>query len=146
MTYIFTFFMITLAISFGDRLGQSLQRPCEDRTETTQSSCNLHDLRTKIAQCLWDVLAGSRRLSQEPTIICPNDYLKSSVVLTISLWGIVQSTCDVSTGYYWLAIFQKLSECRVYIEATLPMNHNDDRTVSWRWLHGKGDLYFVPAS
>ena len=34
-------------VSFGDRLGQSLQRPCGDRRETSQSSCNLHYLVTK---------------------------------------------------------------------------------------------------
>ena len=51
------------AISFNDRAGLSLQRPCGDRTETAQSSCNLHFLRTKIAQCQNDVLAGSLRLS-----------------------------------------------------------------------------------
>ena len=28
------------AISFSDRLGQSLQRPCGDRTETAHSSCS----------------------------------------------------------------------------------------------------------
>ena len=55
-------------ISFGDRTGQSLQRPCGDRTETAQSSCNLHDLRTKIVRCPCDVLAGSLGLSEEPTI------------------------------------------------------------------------------
>ena len=45
-------------VSFGDRLGQSLQRPCSDHREAAQSSCN-------IAQCLCHVLADSY------------DYLKS---------------------------------------------------------------------
>ena len=40
----------------GIKLYREYQRPCRDRTETTQSSCNLHDLRTKIAQCPCDVL------------------------------------------------------------------------------------------
>ena len=48
------------AISLGARTGQSLQRPCLDRTETAQSSCNLLDLPTKISQCPYNVLGGSR--------------------------------------------------------------------------------------
>ena len=51
-------------VSFGHRMGQSLQRPCGDHMETAQSLCNPYYLRTKIAQCPYDVLV-------------PYDYLKS---------------------------------------------------------------------
>ena len=74
------------AFSFGDRPGHMLQSPIGDLWKS-QSSCNLHDHRTEIVGCPCDVLAGSLRLSQEPTIIFPpHDYLKSS------------DMCDASTG------------------------------------------------
>ena len=38
---------------------QTSQRPCGNRTKTTQSLCYLHNHRTEIAGCLCDVLAGS---------------------------------------------------------------------------------------
>ena len=53
------------AISFGDRTGQFLQRPCGDRTETAQSSCNFHDRGIKIARRVYDAPVGSLRLSKE---------------------------------------------------------------------------------
>ena len=53
---------------FWRQTGQSLQRPCGDRAETIQSLCNLNDLGTKIVYYPCNVLAGSLRLSQEPTI------------------------------------------------------------------------------
>ena len=54
--------------------------------ETAQSLCKLHDLRIEITGCSCYVLAGSLRLSQIPTTIFgPNYYLKSCVVLAISV-------------------------------------------------------------
>ena len=57
-TYVFTFFTITLQFLSATEQ-DSPYRPCGDRTETVQSSCNLQDLHTKIARCLCNVLAGS---------------------------------------------------------------------------------------
>ena len=77
-------------ISFSDRPGQSLHRPCVkygNHTVIVQSSCNRHDLCTKIVLCTCYVLVGSLGLSQRPShFVVPNDYLKSCVDLTISVW------------------------------------------------------------
>ena len=52
-------------------LAETLWRSYGNRTDIVQSSCNLHNLRTKShgQRCPCDVLAGSLRLSQEHTII-----------------------------------------------------------------------------
>ena len=70
-----------VAISFGDRPGQSLQRPSGDRTETAQSSCSHH-----LTQKTHDARALSLRASTITlNFWAPNDYLKSYVGLTISV-------------------------------------------------------------
>ena len=71
-TYVFTFFTIILDISRrqnGAVLTETFQRLYGNRTGIVQSSCNLQDIRSKIARCPCDVNAGSLRLVQEPTII-----------------------------------------------------------------------------
>ena len=62
--------------------------------------------------------------------------------------GIVRSTCDVSTGY-GLAFFFTIchsAELNKIVDATMPVNRYDNRTVSLRRPHGKGDLDIVKAS
>ena len=61
-----------LAISFSDRTGQILQRPCGDRMKTTQSSCSNCVIITTSTQKLHDACAA-RAMS----LRVPYDYLKS---------------------------------------------------------------------
>ena len=58
-----------LTISIGDKPGQFSQRPCVDRTETTQSSCSHRVIFTTSHKKTHDALAMSLR--------APYDYLKS---------------------------------------------------------------------
>ena len=106
MTFVFTFFTITL------RFLSATERDCSyrDLAEIARkphslvivlSSCNFHDLRIKIARCLR-------------TLFGQNDHLKSRFDLTISVRcpyrdRAIQQTCDVSTGYV-LTIFRNLSK------------------------------------
>ena len=61
--------------------------------------------------------------------------------------GIVRCHCDVSMGY-GLTIFQicHCAELNKIVEATMPVNPYDDRKVSLRRLHWKGDLDIVYSS
>ena len=55
------------------------------------------------------------------------------------------STCDVASGLR----FSKICHCAVLnkiVEATIPMNPYNDRTVWLRWPLGKGDLDIIRAS
>ena len=52
----------SIAIFFGDRTRQSLQRPCRDRRETAQSSCCYHVIFTTYARKLHNVRAMSLRV------------------------------------------------------------------------------------
>ena len=77
MMYMFAFFTTTLrflSVTDRDSLTETLQRSYRNHTVIMQSLCNLHGLRTKIAQCPYDVRAVSLRFSQ---FLDPNDYLKS---------------------------------------------------------------------
>ena len=58
--------------------------------------------------------------------------------------GIMQSTCNLSTGVRFLKICHS-AELNKIVEATMPVNPYDDRMVSLRWPHGKGDLDIVRA-
>ena len=90
----------------GTVLTETLQRSYRNHTVIMQSLCNLHGLRTKIAQCPYDVRAVSLRFSQ---FLDPNDYLKSWSVLTISVRCPYGDFGIYLWCVYGLAIFQNLS-------------------------------------
>ena len=83
------------AISFGDRqnLTETLWRSYRNRTVILQSLCNLHNLHTEIAPCpkshdahVMPLLVPYNYLKGLQSFLGPkNDYLKSCVVLTISV-------------------------------------------------------------
>ena len=90
----------------GQNLTETLWRSYGNRTVIMQSLCNVHDLCIEIMQCTCNVLAGSLRISQMPTIIkllskilcCPHYQCALPV----------RESCNVSMGYR-LAIFQNFS-------------------------------------
>ena len=137
------------AISFGDRTGQSLQRPCDDRMATVQSTCNLHDLRTKIVRCPCGLPKIISRAYDQ--YMGPNDYLKLFGLLMISLSVPVRVSCDLPVMFIWAKILQFFKTCHSaesnkIVEATMAVNLYYDLKVSLRWLHGKGDFDIVRAS
>ena len=74
--------------------GQALQKPCRDCMKTAQSSCSHHNLHTKRAWWLCNVLAGSLRLSQEPKLpskilLCPHDQC------AVPIWVPIWESCDL---------------------------------------------------
>ena len=142
------------AISFGDRTRQSLQRPCGDRAKNVQSSYSHRVIFTTSAQKSYDARAISLRI--------PYDYLKSlDQFLGPNDSKIVRPPhdqhevpvrvlCDLPVMCLRATILQFFktysAELNKIIEATMPMDLYDDRKVSVRWPHGKGDLDIVWAS
>ena len=77
-------------ISFGDRPGQTLQRPYVDSMKTAQSSCSHGEIFMTSAQkshnapgmSLW---VPYQYLNSTQSFLGLNDYLKSCIVLMISV-------------------------------------------------------------
>ena len=126
----------TVDISQGDHM-VIVPSPCGYRRITVQCPCNF----TNTARASCRDLACSLRLFQESTIIFgPSDYLKSCVVLTISLWcpygdcGMLPAMFLQARGMGFFIICHS-AELNKIVEATMPMNPYDDRKVSLQRLH-----------
>ena len=132
---------------------QTATKPYRNLAEIVRKPHSLRVIFTTSAQKSYDARAMSlpvpyNYLKSLPSFLGPNDYRKSCVVLTISLqcpYGIMRSTCDMSTGFQFFKICHR-AELNTNVEATMPVNLYDDRTVSLRRPHGKGNLDIVLAS
>ena len=145
----FTFFTITLQfLSATDRT--VLIETLGDCKGNTQSSCCYRVIFTTSTKIVWCTCTFPTIISRHyDHFLGQNVYLKSFLVLTISMPCPYRDCAIYLRCVYELRIFQHLSYWGVInniVEATMPMNPYDDCTVYLWWPHGKGDCDIIQAS